>query len=161
MLLNHTCERVSIQLLVRHIKIIMIYHFLFLIFRRVVKYKWQAYGKMDMLTQFQWEHSRLSKKIVEGITKWTHLHYIHKCKCKAKTCKAVHWRLCIWGAGLPDKRVCASAVRSQGGLYFSSCVCAVWIVCSCFNVVTLTYETGCYYAFCKDNSFLESFKIWS
>lgn len=129
MLLNHTCERVSNQLLARHIKIIMIYHFLFIIFRRVVKYKWQAYRKMDMLTQFQWEHSKLSKKIVEGITKWAHLHYIHKCKCKAKTRKAVHWRLCRWGTGLPDKRVCVSYVfssrESRRTLFLILCLCCL------------------------------------
>ena len=104
--------------LVRHIKIIMIYHFLFIIFRRVVKYKWQAYGQMDILTQHQWEHNRLSKKIGEGIKKWTHLHYVHKCKCKAKTCKAVR----VFGEhGYPDGD---GEQGYQTSVCVRTCVCA-------------------------------------
>ena len=79
--------------------------------------------EMDVLTQHQWEHNRLSKEIAEGVKQWTHLHYAHKRKCKAKTRKAAR----VFGEhGYPDgdgEQGYQTSVRVCARVCVHVCVC--------------------------------------
>ena len=69
-----------------------------------------------------------------------------------QACVCAHVRACA--CARVCVHVCACTCVQQSGVKEDS---IFWIVYSCFNFVTLTYKTACYYY----NSFFECFKIWS